>query len=82
MVIPIASELMTSNVKPTPQNGAVPQSVQVALSINRERHVLELDPWVTLLDLLRERLQPHRHQERLRSRSVRRLHRVDRRQAR
>jgi xanthine dehydrogenase YagT iron-sulfur-binding subunit len=31
--------------------------VPVTLTINGERHALHLDPWVTLLDLLRERLE-------------------------
>ena len=31
-------------------------TVPVRLTINGEAHVLDLEPWVTLLDLLRERL--------------------------
>ena len=31
-------------------------TVPVRLTINGEAHALELEPWVTLLDLLRERL--------------------------
>ena len=50
--------------------GAVP----VTLRINGKEHQLRIDPRTTLLDCLRETRRPHRNQEGLRSRAVRRLH--------
>jgi xanthine dehydrogenase YagT iron-sulfur-binding subunit len=43
----------TLDTSPDPH---APPAVPVVLTINGERHALELEPWTTLLDLLRERL--------------------------
>jgi xanthine dehydrogenase YagT iron-sulfur-binding subunit len=40
----------------TPPDPAAPPLVPVVLTINGERHALDVEPWTTLLDLLRERL--------------------------
>ena len=57
-------------------------SVATRLIVNGKAHALELDPRTTVLDALREHLQPHGHQERMRSGPVRRLHRAHWRRAR
>jgi xanthine dehydrogenase YagT iron-sulfur-binding subunit len=41
----------------TAPDPATPPTVPVVLTINGERHALDVEPWTTLLDLLRERLQ-------------------------
>ena len=61
--------------KPRPEPTA---TVPVTLQINGKGRELKLDPRVTLLDALREQLGPDRHQEGLRPRPVRRLHRPGR----
>ena len=58
--------------------GAVP----VTLRINGKEHQLRIDPRTTLLDCLRETVAPHRHEEGLRPRAVRRLHGARERPAR
>jgi len=40
----------------TSPDPAAPPAVPVVLTINGERHALDVEPWTTLLDLLRERL--------------------------
>src|SRR6266542_3271443 len=44
-------------VEPTSAAGAARDSVKVHLKINGKAYALEIDPRVTLLDALRERLQ-------------------------
>ncbi len=51
-----------------------PVTSKLSFTVNGELQHLELDTRTTLLDALREHLPPHRHQEGLRSRPVRRLH--------
>ena len=55
--------------------------MEITLRVNGSRRTVEVDPRVSLLDLLRERLGPDRLEEGLRSRPVRRVHRADRRPA-
>ncbi|HEY1608651.1 MAG TPA: (2Fe-2S)-binding protein [Paraburkholderia sp.] len=49
----IETESQTLDTSPDP---AAPPAVPVVLTINGERHALEVEPWTTLLDLLREQL--------------------------
>ncbi len=61
---------------------APPDKLPISLTINGEARELQVAPWTTLLDLLREHLRPDRHQEGLRPWPVRRLHRARGRRAR
>ena len=49
----MTTDTMVDDFVHAPDGDGVP----VTLTINGERHALQLDPWVTLLDLLRERLE-------------------------
>ena len=53
----------------------LPAKHGITLTINGSVKRLEVAPWTTLLDLLREHLEPDRHQKRLRSWAVRRVYR-------
>src|SRR5258706_16083853 len=57
-------------------SGTAAFSVPVNLTVNGTRHALTLDPRTTVLDLLREHLDPDRHEKGLRSGPMRRLHRA------
>ena len=61
---------------------AGPGPVPITLQINGKPHQLTVEPRVTLLDALRDHLDLHRRQARLRSRHLRRLHRHHERQGR
>ena len=64
-------------------DGGVPEGeIEVTLDVNGALRKLRIDPRTTLLDALRERLAPHRHEEGLRPRPVRRVHGARRRPAR
>ncbi len=58
-----------------------PVMSKLSLNVNGEVHQMEVDTRTTLLDALRENLHLTGHQERLRPRPVRRLHRHRRRPA-
>jgi len=49
----IDTESRTLDPSPDPDS---PPAVPVVLTINGEQHALDVEPWTTLLDLLRERL--------------------------
>src|SRR5205085_2816642 len=53
MVLEAAAPRRRESVKQSAANGKVP----ISLTINKVRHELDVEPWVTLLDLLREQLQ-------------------------
>ena len=59
-----------------PRNELDPQMLDVTLEVNGQQHKLSLDSRTSLLDALRETSRSHRHQERLRPRAVRRVHRA------
>ncbi len=65
--------------RPAVQDPSLP--VDVTLRVNGEDKRLRIDARTTVLDALREHLRPHRQQEGLRPRPVRRLHGADRRTA-
>ena len=53
----------------------------VSFTLNGEPATVAAPPFASLADTLRERARPHRHQDRLRGRRLRRLHRAPRRRA-
>ena len=52
--------------------------MKVELDINREKHTVEVEPRLSLLDCLRDKLSAHRRACRLRAWRLRRLHRAGR----
>ena len=74
----------TATAGSTVFDAAIPeiQTIDVSFEVNGRRVDLSIDPRVTLLDALRERLRPDRHEKGLRSRTVRRVHGARRRAAR
>jgi xanthine dehydrogenase YagT iron-sulfur-binding subunit len=61
--------------------GAASDSVKVNLKINGRDYAMDVDPRVTLLDALRERLPSHRLEEGMRPRPMWRVHGVGERAA-
>jgi len=53
--VSVAAATLSATAEAAP-SGGVAESARYTLTINGERHEIELDPRVTLLDLLRERL--------------------------
>ena len=80
----VATLLLTTGMAARAQQASVlaaaPAAAPAGATLNFSLHVngrdfaLDLDPRTTLLDALREHLRPHRHEEGLRPRPVRRLH--------
>jgi hypothetical protein len=54
----------------------VPDEIPIVLTVNGVETRLGLAPWVTLLDALRDHLDPDRHEKGVRSRPMRRVYRA------